>query len=82
MVPPRVSPRLGELQRRWAGIPQAAQIQRVTLHYIDGAIEAEVILPLAAPGVDVKALGERLRTAAEGTPHVSKLHFLYAERTN
>jgi len=40
----QVMPRL---EHGWAHLPAAADIQRVTLHYVDDAIEVEIQLPLA-----------------------------------
>jgi cation diffusion facilitator family transporter len=57
---------LGRLERHWAGIAAANHRTGITLHYLGGRIEAEVMLPLAICEGDpaqARILGERLQAA-------------------
>ena len=57
---------LGRLDRHWAGIAAANHRTGVTLHYLGGRIEVEVMLPLAIVEGDPeqpRILGERLQAA-------------------
>lgn len=38
------------LSREWAQIPAAAQIEKVTLHYLDGRVGVDLLLPLSVLG--------------------------------
>lgn len=38
---------MAHLRASWADLPEAKEIRRVTLHYLDGSIHADVELPLA-----------------------------------
>lgn len=38
---------LQKLDKAWAGLEEAKQIQNITLHYLQGKIEIELLLPLA-----------------------------------
>lgn len=38
---------LERLNAAWSDMPIAAHIQRVTLHYVDDAVEVEIVLPIA-----------------------------------
>ena len=73
---------VADLKRRWEAIPQSTLIRRVTLHYIDGSIEVEVLIPLQRVPDDAAAhgLARQLRRAAEGSPHVAQVHVLYLDR--
>lgn len=46
-LPPR-SWVLGQLEQRWQGLPIAAKIERISLHYLDGKLDIEVCLPASA----------------------------------
>ncbi len=39
---------LAHLRTSWADLPEAKEIRRITLHYLDGCIHADVELPLAS----------------------------------
>ena len=76
---------MADLQRRWEGIPQSTGIRRVTLHYVDGRIEVEVLLPLelaGAAGGDPATLARRLAAAAADAPYVSRVEVLFGGRTD
>ncbi|MFN2309653.1 MAG: cation diffusion facilitator family transporter [Gammaproteobacteria bacterium] len=58
---------LADLRRRWRGLAAAAAIEDITLHYLDGRIHVEVVLPLEwAPDRAAAAAlsGEFQRSAA------------------
>ena len=46
---------LAQLQQRWEGIEAAQHIEETTLHYLDGKIHVEVLLPLARMGDEAAA---------------------------
>ncbi len=50
---------LNQLDRLWEAVPEAGQIQEVRLHYLNGRINPEVILPVGLAG-DANALRARL----------------------
>ncbi|HKK14154.1 MAG TPA: cation diffusion facilitator family transporter [Gammaproteobacteria bacterium] len=57
---------LARIRDRWSGIAAAQQVENVTLHYLDGRVHAEVVLPLDVadgPG-QARALSARLARAA------------------
>jgi len=56
-------------------IPQAQQIERVTLHYLEGGIEVELLLPLATARDDGAAarLAARFRSAVESDTDITGL---------
>lgn len=55
---------LARLESAWKDIPQAKQIEYVTLHYLDGMIEAEIILPLSAMQDELTEIQNRFQAAA------------------
>lgn len=69
---------LGQLKTRWAsdGLPD---IRDVTLHYLDGKIHVDVVLPLAtAPTPEQgRQIANRLRQAASGIKEVGEVRVYY-----
>lgn len=64
-----------QLMARFAGIEAAAQIERVTLHYVGGRLRIELLLPLsvlANAGAGAK-LAARFRAAAAQDPLIESL---------
>jgi cation diffusion facilitator family transporter len=65
-----------ELQRRldqyFCDIPEARQIERVTLHYLNGHIEIGLLLPLTAVSSAAAAqkLAQRFMDAIKSDPHI------------
>lgn len=55
---------LARLRQAWAGLPEAAHIERVTLHYLNDAVDAEVLLPLEQAQTAGSAAALRSRFAA------------------
>ena len=67
------------LRRYFADIPQAHRIERTTLHYIDGHIVVELILPLAVARDDAsaRALAERFSIAVKGDAQIWSVSVLF-----
>jgi len=70
---------LERLERRWAGIAEACRIEEVTLHYLDGKVHLDVLMPLECvrDAAEARALAQRLRAAARDLPEVGevRVHF-------
>lgn len=66
---------LAELKELLREIPEAARMERVTLHYVGGKLRIELILPLAvlADPASGEALANRFRAAVSGHPRISAL---------
>lgn len=71
---------MARLDERWAALPAAARIQRVNLHYIDGGIETEVVLPLEmAPNrAAADDLARCLREALGEDPDIRSVRLLFS----
>lgn len=56
---------INNLRRLWANIPEAQQAKEITLHYLDGKIDVEVVLPLEMASTRQRsdALSETLNRA-------------------
>ncbi len=69
------------LRAAWAEVPEAAEIRRLTLHYLDGRIEAEIELPLAlvlGRGPEApEAIRRRFGQAVEADPQVRGVRVLF-----
>ncbi|HEY5720248.1 MAG TPA: cation diffusion facilitator family transporter [Gammaproteobacteria bacterium] len=70
---------LGRLRDCWADIPAAADPEAVTLHYLDGKIDVELLLPLQRVATldEARALGEQLAQRAAQLEEVRKLDVHY-----
>jgi cation diffusion facilitator family transporter len=69
--------RLGKL---WSALPEAARIQDTRLHYLNGKLEVEVVLPLSilAATDNPNGLAGRLQDAAGVDPNVGRVRVYYA----
>ncbi len=69
----------GRLRRRWAGIDAAREIQQVYLHYLDGKVHADLVLPVTlAPGPEeAHALEAAFREAVRGEPDIGEVRVFY-----
>lgn len=84
LVPNRHLPLRGELlerlEARWRSVDAAREIQRVILHYLNGSIQVEVVMPIAI--VDSPGAAERLkaefRDALRDEPDVSAVNVLFS----
>ena len=70
---------LERLRNRWRHLDAAAQIRRVTLHYLDGKVHVELELPvsLAPDQKSVERLEAEFRTAVAGDPDVADVRLLF-----
>jgi len=67
------------LRRCFANIPQAHRIERTTLHYINGGIVVELVLPLSVARDDAAArsLAERFGAAVKDDPQIRSVSVLF-----
>lgn len=76
---PSRSQALADLERCWEPLLPDDSPRRITLHYVDNAIEVEVLLPLAMAGPNGggAALESRLQDKAESLPYIRTIavHF-------
>lgn len=80
-LPPR-SVALPALQRAWADLPGATEIESITLHYIDGHIDTDILLPIRARPADpqsAEALANRYRSRAEAKVPLGTLRLHWSE---
>lgn len=70
---------LARLHDRWRGLDEARCVRRVTLHYLGGKVNVELVLPLsvATDMGTAQALAEALARGARDLPEVGKVtvHF-------
>ncbi len=67
------------LRVAWEGLPGAERIERMTLHYLDGRVHVDVVLPLD-PGSDVAACATTagdLERAAQGVRGVGEVRVYF-----
>lgn len=71
---------IARLKEHWRHLPAAEQIERVTLHYLDGTLSVEVILPLSATRdrQDAEALSRALAAPAQQLPDVESVRVFYS----
>ena len=71
---------MARLQAHWEGLPEAAQIRRLNLHYLDGRIQVEVELPrsLARDEARAAALVDAFNRSIEDDPQFSKIRVLFS----
>lgn len=67
------------LREAWQQIPETNQAKGITLHYLDGQITADILLPLSVlQDLDAAtSLNEKIRSAATSVEHISKVNILY-----
>ena len=68
-----------KLRTAWSGVPEAAAIRRITLHYLDGRIQVEVELPLglALERDAPEPIRRRFEQALEKDPDVSEVRVVF-----
>ncbi len=71
---------LARLQTFWQDIPAASQIQRITLHYLNGRLRVEIYLPLslAMDEGEREQLGASLQQAVSQVPEIAMLSIYYS----
>lgn len=70
---------LASLRREWRGLAAAAAIEDVTLHYLDGRIHVEVVLPLewAADRAAAAALAGEFQRGAAAVEGIGSVRLLF-----
>ena len=68
------------LKETWSDIPEVQQMKGLTLHYLDGLVNVEIVLPLTVLDNLQAAdrLNEKLLKAAESLEHVRKVDVFYS----
>jgi cation diffusion facilitator family transporter len=69
---------LARLRERWRDIEAAGDIRELNLHYLDGKIDVEVVLPLALTGPPgaARSLESTLRDAVRELPEIGRVRLL------
>jgi hypothetical protein len=72
---------LPQLQQAWHDIPEAADIQHITLHYLSGEVQIELRLPLSSCEQisDCQQLQQRFQQAAAALPGIGRISLLYQQ---
>lgn len=67
-----------QLREHWREIPEAGQIQELTLHYLSGSIQVEVRLPadLVSGSAALDALSQRFAAAIDDLPAIGGVRVL------
>jgi len=70
---------LSNLQTLWQDITETRQVQDITLHYLDGKINIELVLPLSLiqPGVEPEQIKSRIRDASKKLNCIGSVEVLY-----
>ena len=70
---------LADLNQHWHIIEQSKHIEEVTLHYLDGKVSVQIILPLSilSDNGDSASLQEQFRTSVAQLDYINKLDVLY-----
>lgn len=70
---------LPALRQQWHALPAAAEIEDVTLHYLDGAIQVEVVLPLewAPDRAAAQALAAEFKRRADALEGIGELRLVF-----
>ncbi len=68
------------LRADWSDIPEAQEIRRITLHYLNGKIQVEIELPLnvVLGREDLESVQHRFERAIETNPDVNEVRVLYS----
>lgn len=71
---------IARLKEHWRHLPAVDQIERITLHYLDGALAVEVILPLSVTRdlEDAQELSRALAAPVRQLPEVESVRVLYS----
>ena len=68
------------LREAWQEIPETKHLKDITLHYLEGQITAEIILPLSV--LDslqaAEQLNEKIRAAIKSVEHVNQVDIFYS----
>ncbi len=76
-LPPPAEVR-GALEQAWKGLDADVSAERIGLHYRDGHIDVDLLLPAPCPPTaEAQALADRLRNAARGVGRIGRVRLLY-----
>jgi len=75
---------ISELKQHWKDIPETSEILHITLHYLDGKVDIELVLPLKLiqDGTDPDQLSEKILTASRQLACIGSVDILYKKPTN
>lgn len=70
---------LSDLDQLWCHLEQAKLIEEVTLHYLDGKVSVQIILPLSvlSSNDDATDMLERFKLSVEQMDYIDKLEIVY-----
>ncbi|MCW8932318.1 MAG: cation diffusion facilitator family transporter [Gammaproteobacteria bacterium] len=68
-----------DLEQHWADIEQSKLIEDVILHYLDGRVSVQVIMPLSilSTNINSETLKKEFYTAADKLTYIDELELLY-----
>nr|VFK43085.1 MAG: cation diffusion facilitator family transporter [Candidatus Kentron sp. SD]VFK44394.1 MAG: cation diffusion facilitator family transporter [Candidatus Kentron sp. SD]VFK79822.1 MAG: cation diffusion facilitator family transporter [Candidatus Kentron sp. SD] len=72
---------IARLRQCWSAIGAANHIRQIDLHYLNGRIYVEVVLPIAVltEGIDSRALSSAFQSALRREPHVGDVRLLFVD---
>ncbi len=70
---------LQDLEKNWGKIKYARFIEDVTLHYLDGKVSVQIIMPLSvlAGNTEAESLTEQFNASTEALDYINSLELLY-----
>ncbi len=70
---------LQDLEKNWGKIKYARFIEDVTLHYLDGKVSVQIIMPLSvlAGNTEAESLAEQFNASTETLDYINGLELLY-----
>jgi len=70
---------MASLKERWVDVPQTREILDLTLHYLDGKVDIELVLPLSViqAGSDPEQLKQHVRDASKQLECIGSIDILY-----
>jgi len=70
---------MSELKKYWTDIPQTRQILASTLHYLDGKVHIELILPLSTiqPDINPEQLKQQIEETSKQLKYIGSIDILY-----
>lgn len=70
---------MSELEKHWVDIPETRQLIHTTLHYLDGSINIELVLPLTIiqSGGDAELLKHQLEQTSKQLSYIGYVEVLY-----
>jgi len=70
---------LSQLNQRWADIAETKHIQHITLHYLDGKIQAEIFIPLSVLKTldDAESLKQKIDSASSRIDYIEKVEICF-----